>query len=318
MRELKPTLCTLPAEIRLRIWKHLFINVVKVAGKARSGSSQSRTTAQVGALGNPLAISTVCKLFHREALPEMYRTSTFQFEWFPPVLNQDLIEKFRFFAPASALRAMKLIKFDVHRRHHKPGFYIKERTLLVWSEPLRWFRSQLPGLKEIRISCSRLFPSQKHDTSEVDAHYERSCSPALLGCAFLEGVRVVVEPEYVDAVTIAEFDGDCQVLFVVFGGELLVNQAKVSEREDHPLDYLLDRCKNLMQTVVPFTSSPTDLKLGCLPVDIHFFAYSSHIGCLQFRTGFSVDGYGDSLAALLCQEGLRKRLDLKGVRRESI
>lgn len=129
---------------------------------------------------------------------------------------------------------------------------------------------------------------------------------------------MVVEPEYVDAMTIAEFDGDCQVLFVVSGAELCINQAKVSEREDHPLDYLLDRCKNLMQTVVPFTSSPTDLNLGCLPMDIHFFAYPSHIGCLQFRTGFSVDGYGDSLATLLCHERLRKGLDLKGVRRESI
>ncbi|KAL8895126.1 MAG: hypothetical protein Q9207_008293 [Kuettlingeria erythrocarpa] len=240
----KPTLCTLPVELRFMIFRYLVPDTVKVSGKFdESGQHVDGVTiSNAYSMNTPLALARACKLFGPEIQPMLYSTATLHFV--NPVdacgflsSAKDILDYFiKTGPPPAAITAITSIKLgpDVLRsfRH----YYVEGSRLFAREGASRAFCSAFPALKEIRIACRGLMylPDHPSSTSAVPAlsnilrESGRNTRNPDNDWWFLKDIIVIFEPEFVANMPIVDFEGGRSVRFVLRDGWLCLDQNQVS------------------------------------------------------------------------------------------
>lgn len=229
----------LPPELRQMIYRYLFTNLVFIQKRTQTFNPRRL----------PCAVLLVSKSFYMEASAMFHHASTFRLLVPAPApriysledlrrlhraaIEQDqgvvaatiqdtmagaspLAQFTQFVGPCYAL-SLTSIKFNVQRHPLANGLWIRGRALNVAPSCFRPIVDKFPNLREIRISCRRLY----HDHEQSEQPYSHDYTR-------LKGVSIVVEPESIDQRAIQRFDCDSfTVRFVVAGDAIVMGPEEV-------------------------------------------------------------------------------------------
>lgn len=239
----KPTLCTLPVELRFMIFRYIIPDTVKVNGRVdKSGHVEGVSISNAHSMDTPLALVRVCKLFGTEIQSILYSTATFHFV--NPIDACGFLSSARLVldyfiksgpSPA-AISAITSIRVNPDALGNSRYYYVKDSNLYAREGASRSFRSSFPALKEIRIACIGLMRLPDHYSStladsapsNILREDERSTRNPDNDWWFLKDIVVVFEPGLVGKVPIVDFEGGRSVRFVMRDGWLCLDQSQVS------------------------------------------------------------------------------------------